>query len=169
MTTRTIELTFDKAREWYKKGGELKEVALQVYKEDELNTLTYIDVCKQLFEKDHFTNRTYHIEYRESKRYPNDLSNPNNGTSEHQLNKLLAINKLVNVAKFLNEGWEPDWSNPREYKWYIAYFYKTKELAFDYNIEVPESCVYFKSKELAQKAVEILGEETIKLAIASNW
>ena len=33
---RNITLTLDKAKEWYNKGGELKEVALQAYSEEEL-------------------------------------------------------------------------------------------------------------------------------------
>ncbi|MGN1155281.1 MAG: hypothetical protein ACI4TK_03820 [Agathobacter sp.] len=33
-----VELSFDKAKEWYKKGGELKEIALQAYTEKELTT-----------------------------------------------------------------------------------------------------------------------------------
>lgn len=36
---RNITLTLDKAQEWYKKGGELKEVALQAFTEQELNLL----------------------------------------------------------------------------------------------------------------------------------
>lgn len=34
---RNITLTLDKAKEWYKQGGELKEIALQAFKEYELN------------------------------------------------------------------------------------------------------------------------------------
>lgn len=37
MEIRNITLTLDKAKEWYKKGGELKEVALQAYSEEELS------------------------------------------------------------------------------------------------------------------------------------
>ena len=36
---RFITLTLDKAKEWYKKGGELKEIALQAFTERELNPL----------------------------------------------------------------------------------------------------------------------------------
>ena len=36
---RNITLTLDKAKEWYKKGGELKEIALQAFTEKELNPL----------------------------------------------------------------------------------------------------------------------------------
>lgn len=37
MNTRNVTLTLDKAKEWYNKGGELKEVALQAYSENELS------------------------------------------------------------------------------------------------------------------------------------
>ena len=36
---RNITLTLDKAKEWYKKGGELQEIALQAFTERELNSL----------------------------------------------------------------------------------------------------------------------------------
>lgn len=36
METRNVELTLEKAQEWYKKGGDLKEVALQAFTEEEL-------------------------------------------------------------------------------------------------------------------------------------
>ena len=36
---RNITLTLEKAKEWYKKGGDLKQVALQVFTEKELNPL----------------------------------------------------------------------------------------------------------------------------------
>ena len=40
---RNIKLTLDKAKEWYKKGGELKEIALQAFTEKEL---TKVDLPK---------------------------------------------------------------------------------------------------------------------------
>lgn len=36
---RNVTLTLEKAKEWYKKGGELREIALQAYSEEELNSL----------------------------------------------------------------------------------------------------------------------------------
>ena len=36
---RFVTLTLDKAKEWYNKGGELKEIALQAFTEKELNSL----------------------------------------------------------------------------------------------------------------------------------
>ena len=48
MNTRNITLTLDKAKEWYKKGGELKEIALQAFTEKELNPLprSWEEFCK---------------------------------------------------------------------------------------------------------------------------
>lgn len=36
METRNVKLTLDKAKEWFKQGGDLKEIALQAYTEKEL-------------------------------------------------------------------------------------------------------------------------------------
>ena len=46
---RNITLTLEKAKEWYKKGGELKEIALQAFNEKELNPLprSWEEFCKQ--------------------------------------------------------------------------------------------------------------------------
>ena len=46
---RNITLTLEKAKEWYKKGGELKEIALQAFTEKELNPLprSWKEFCKQ--------------------------------------------------------------------------------------------------------------------------
>lgn len=51
METRNVELTLEKAQEWYKKGGDLKEVALQAFTEEELkepsfqSIKTFEDAC----------------------------------------------------------------------------------------------------------------------------
>ena len=46
---RNITLTLDKAKEWYKKGGELKEIALQAFSEKELNLLprSWEEYCRK--------------------------------------------------------------------------------------------------------------------------
>lgn len=91
----------------------------------------------------------------------------NNANSKKQLKKLLAINMLMNVAKYLNDGWQPNWNDTKEAKYYIV--------ISDYGNQIHRntisnnSIVYFKSEELANKAIEILGEETIKLALCTDY
>lgn len=55
MNTRNITLTLDKAKEWYKKGGELKEIALQAFSEGELNPLprSWEEFCENYPIQDH--------------------------------------------------------------------------------------------------------------------
>jgi hypothetical protein len=90
---------------------------------------------------------------------------PNTASTKHQLERLLTLNKLMNVAHYLNDGWEPDWKDHSEYKYFIYYNNNKKIFQIDSNTFVNYGIVYFKSKELAQQAIEILGEETVKLAL----
>ena len=91
-----------------------------------------------------------------------------NCTSERQAQKLLAINELMNVAKYLNDGWKPDWNNGLEEKYYL-YINNGNKLCVYYIYGYNKGPVYFKSEELARQAIEILGEETIKLALCTDW
>ena len=93
---------------------------------------------------------------------------PNNCTSEKQAKKLLAINMLLNVAKYLNEGWQPNWNNEDEKK-YVIYLGIKEEISVSWTIVANGHMVHFKTEELAQKAIDILGEETIKLALSTDW
>ncbi len=66
--------------------------------------------------------------------------------------------KLTLLAKILNQGWEPNWDNSNEYKWY-PYFDMRAGVGFssaDCGCWYPGTCVgsrlCFKSKELAMYA-----------------
>ena len=92
---------------------------------------------------------------------------PVNCISLKQAEKLLAINKLMNVAKYLNGDWQPDWNNPTQIKYYL--FMNGNYINICYVTSTKCSDIYFKSKELAKQAIEILGEETIKLALCTDY
>ena len=72
---------------------------------------------------------------------------------ERRAQEIKLYNLLSNFAYKVNEGWEPDWENMDEYKYTIL---KENEL-----IWVPTryitfkiiNGIYFKSKELAQRAI----------------
>jgi hypothetical protein len=93
----------------------------------------------------------------------------NNCTSEKQAKKLLAINQLMNVAKYLNGDWKPDWDNDTAFKYTIVYNADKGNLEIKTYTFICVNAIYFKTKELAQRAIEILGEETIKLALSTDW
>lgn len=89
----------------------------------------------------------------------------NNATSKQQLEQLLALNKLMNVAKYLNGDWEPDFTKINQTKCYISWDSKEKDLSVWFKQHMNDGSVYFKSEELACQAIEILGEEEVKKAL----
>ena len=70
--------------------------------------LTYENIAKSLF----MNNKTYYIDTLGDIFICNSgtiyYNSKINCTSEKQAKKLLAINQLMNVAKYLNGNWEPD-------------------------------------------------------------
>ena len=83
------------------------------------------------------------------------------------LKKLNAINKLMLVAKYLNDGWIPDFENADISKYYL-YVYENKVIISSTYV-TSIAIVYFKSKELAQQAIDILGEELIKIIFEDEY
>lgn len=87
--------------------------------------------------------------------------------STKQLEKVLAINRLINVAKYLNGGWKPYWQNNQE-KYYIK-LDEENQLCISSAQYENEGHIYFESKEKADKAIEILGEDIIRLALTTDY
>lgn len=90
---------------------------------------------------------------------------PNTALTKHQLKRLLALNKLMNVAYYLNDGWKPDWNDCAQHKYFIYYNNKDKTFTSDVNTYFNSGVVYFKSKEIAKQAIQILSEDIVKLAL----
>lgn len=82
---------------------------------------------------------------------------------EH-LRRLMAFNKLLNVAKYLNEK-TLDWDNRSEKKWLIGCVHPHKKLIVESYYIIQGSGVYFDSKEHAEQAIQILGEDEVKRAL----
>lgn len=88
--------------------------------------------------------------------------------SQEQTEKVLAINKLLNVAKYLNNGWTPNWSDSNENKYYF-YINSLDRININWAICDRHDIVYFRTKELAEEAIVILGVETIRLALTTDY
>lgn len=125
---------------------------------------SYLDISKELF----YQKRAFYFSkfggITSAVICDGAYCDPNNCTSEKQLRKLLAINQLMNTAKYLNGDWKPG-QNYYKYTIVITRDNKVSIGATHLNNEI----VYFKTEELAKKAIEILGEETIKLALSTDW
>lgn len=93
----------------------------------------------------------------------NDL---NNCTSYAQAKRLLAFNKLMNIAKYLNGDWMPDFDGDQE-NWNIGK--KGDTFLAMYTRYVNKASVYFKSKDIALEAIRLMGEESLNDLFSTDW
>lgn len=154
----TIEIPNGKIVDW----DESKKQNKIVLKDKQL---TYSDICKKLFKDNvYYTNVNGGIIPGVVGRY---IADPNNATTEHQLECILAKNKLANVAKYLNGEWEPYKTDLGHFDAWVLFATPNKDFVGYSKITdcAHNSNVLFRSPELAKQAVKILGEETVKLAL----
>lgn len=127
---------------------------------------TYKDVCDKLFTDNYWYLDTYgtitNNKFIDVHKYES-----NNASTKHQLECILAKNKLANVARYLNGDWKPDKTDLGQFDAYVLFCTPNKDYIGYTKVQdcTYNSNVLFKSKELAQQAIEILGEETVKLAL----
>ena len=79
--------------------------------------------------------------------------------------KAQAIAKLINIAKYYNEVWKPEWNNSNEDKYFIYYIYIKDEYAVDADLTEVANVVYFKNRADAQAVIDNPNFRTILDAI----
>lgn len=68
--------------------------------------------------------------------------------------KAQAIAQLINIAKYYNGDWKPEWNNSNENKYYIYYRYIKDEYAVDADLTEVANVVYFKNRADAQAVID---------------
>ena len=111
---RNITLTLEKAKEWYNKGGELKEIALQAFTEKELNPLP------RSWEE--FAENNARMGYYISAdgkplmcASSGKLSSPHVCPSKESAKAHLAMIQLEQLRNCWWNGWEPIWDASHKY------------------------------------------------------
>lgn len=169
METRNIAIDLETAKKWFNSEDKtLKELTLQAYKEEELIDINYHYITKKLFKNKviYFINKDGTIN-NSSKNYL-DYSDINNCVSYKQCEKLLAINKLLNVAKYLNEK-EINDIDVTSMKYNICYNIDNDSFFIEHYQSYNNNVVSFNTKKLAEQAIEILGKETLKLIFCNDY
>lgn len=116
--TRNVTLTLEQAKEWYKKGGDLKEVALQAFTEKELKSFDYTDI--KTFED---ACEALGLDIEDVKDDLVDIECLNCGALKDHLT---AIYKLDIIHKALNRDWEPSMTKGDVYYSWVR-FYEPKK------------------------------------------
>lgn len=69
------------------------------------------------------------------------------------INKLKAIAQLMNIAKYYNKDWKPNWNN-REPKYYIKLRISDDTFFVDYDFIINLGGIYFKNLEDARAVID---------------
>ena len=68
--------------------------------------------------------------------------------------KAQAIARLINIAKYYNGDWEPDWNDCNESKNYIYYRHSIGEYVVDADLRNVSNFAYFKNDADAQAVID---------------
>lgn len=127
--------------------------------------ITYDEVLKELYYgKTAYWIGSTRISYAITNE--NSYNDINNCASEAQCKRMVAFNKLQNIAKYLNKGWKPNFDGNHK-NWNIN---KDNDTFFaSYTLIVNKVTVYFKSKDLANEAIRLMGEESLNDLFSTDW
>ena len=68
--------------------------------------------------------------------------------------KLKAIEQLMNIAKYYNKDWKPNWDNSKEKKYLIESDSYVGKFFVDYDLTMNLGGIYFKNREDAQSVID---------------
>lgn len=148
---RYITLTLDKAKEWYKKGGELKEIALQAYLEEELTKIeppkSWEEFCDNYMIND---NEAYFDScctvHSADMTCKNSSYDKNICPSKKSAEAHLALIQLEQLRDCWRQGWEPIWDISE--KWCIRLWGNELSVGITTNIS---RFLTFPTKEIAEE------------------
>lgn len=134
--------------------------------EEEGNPITYDDILKELF----YGKTAYWNTGKNGMSHETQSSicykDAINCTTPAQAKRLAAFNKLLNIAKYLNKGWKPDFEGHSR-KWLIVKY--CDNYISQYNSVMNEGSVYFKSEDISNKAIRLMGKDSLDDLFSTDW
>lgn len=127
--------------------------------------ITYDDICKKLF----LGKRIFFINGKNiesTKAHDENYDDVDNSTSSAQARRMATFNKLQSIAKYLNGDWKPkfdginlNWSIVKDRNGYGT----------QYNMLTNDGSVYFKSADLTNEAIRLMGKESLNDLFSTDW
>lgn len=147
---RTISIDLATAREWYNQGGNLKEIALQAFSENELQSLPksweeyckinpYLEANKEFFLAPDGTVTDVPQKFYRRVDFTLSMS------SKKKAKQFVILNKLLQIRDYYNQGWVPNWTKDTEEKYCIINNRNTLTITVAW---VANYLFVFKTKEL---------------------
>ena len=123
METRTIKLTLEKAKEFYKKGEEFRDLALSAYTEEELTKAelpktweefcNQFKICRECYIETDCNVKETGVGYRDPL-YDRNMLPSRKAAEQH-----LALMQLHQLRDCYRQGWKPDWPD-KSPRWFIC-------------------------------------------------
>ena len=127
--------------------------------------ITYADVLKELYlGKTAYWIYDQNIELGKQSSY--NFEDTVNCTSVAQAKRMVAFNKLMNIAKYLNGDWKPDFDGDHE-NWNICKDGDT--FSAMYTRTLNRGSVYFKSEEATNEAILLMGKDSLNDLFSTDW
>lgn len=117
MEERSVKLTLKKAKEFYKKGGEFRDLALSAFTEEELTKVelpkTWEEFCSQFNMRrgDYYIDIDSLVKEVSDDNYRNPLYDRNMLPSKEAAEQHLALMQLHQLRDCYRQGWKPDWGS----------------------------------------------------------
>lgn len=72
----------------------------------------------------------------------------------HCIDKIIAISQLMNIAKYYNKDWNPNWRSLEESKYYIYYSTRSNTYGVANTSSTKYGNIYFRSYKDAQEVID---------------
>lgn len=86
----------------------------------------------------------------------------------HCIDKVLAISKLANIAKYYNKNWRPSWISPGQLKYYIYYSNENNKYQIGTTTRCDYGAIYFRLRDYTQAVIDNPNFRDILDAIYKN-
>lgn len=129
--------------------------------------ITYDDICKDLFLDKNAYWTSSQNEISQEVQTLSHYKDAVNCTTPAQAKRYAAFNKLQNIAKYINKGWQPNFTNATQ-NWYIAKK-RNGEYKAMFRYSDNDGIVYFKSECLVNEAIRLMGEESLNDLFSTDW
>lgn len=162
-TPENLEFFFDEEGKLMVRKKQDGEPALN--EETQEKPITYYDILRELY-----MGKTAYWIYdkciESGKQSSYNFDDAVNCTSVAQAKRMVAFNKLQNIAKYLNNGWVSNFNGENK-NWFICidggkYGAKFSKLFND-------GSVFFNSEEDIEEAIRLMGEDSLNDLYSTDW
>lgn len=132
---------------------------------EEGKPITYYDILKELY-----MGKTAYWIYdkciESGKQLSYNFDDAVNCTSVAQAKRMVAFNKLQNIAKYLNNGWVSNFNGENK-NWFICI--DGGKYGIKFSKWFNDGSVFFNSEEDAGEAIRLMGEDSLNDLFSTDW